>query len=95
MPSEISAEMVMERPLGYEPAKLSRLSEKILMSLCRDPSAPDYPGGTLKTNVDNSLDFLRKTVPDLDHYLRGKILDFGCGWGYQSIAKFERIIRGS
>jgi 2-polyprenyl-3-methyl-5-hydroxy-6-metoxy-1,4-benzoquinol methylase len=66
--------------------ELTRLSEKILMSLCRDPATPDYPGGTVTTNLDNALDFLFKTVPDFRNYLHGKILDFGCGWGKQAVA---------
>src|ERR1022692_1538589 len=43
---------------------LDRLGERILLSLSRDPSAPDYSGGTIKTTVDNSLDFLSLTVPE-------------------------------
>src|SRR5580698_1287263 len=60
----------------------SRLAERILVSFCRDPRAPDYAGGTVKTTVDNSLDFLSRTVPDFhSRFVGKKVLDFGCGWG--------------
>jgi 2-polyprenyl-3-methyl-5-hydroxy-6-metoxy-1,4-benzoquinol methylase len=79
-----------ERPSEYKPPELTRLSEKILMSLCRDPKAPDYPGGTTSTTVDNALDYLCLTVPDFRGYFKGrKVLDFGCGWGNQAVAMFK------
>ena len=63
------------------------MGERILLSLCRDPGAPDYPGGTIKTNVDNSLDFLSLTVPGFrGRFVGKKVLDFGCGWGNQAVA---------
>lgn len=66
---------------------LNSVGERILLSLCRDPSSPDYPGGTVKTTVDNSLDFLSLTVPDFRSCFVGKkVLDFGCGWGNQAVA---------
>ncbi len=65
---------------------LDRLGERILLSLCRDPKSSDYPGGTVKTSVDNALDFLSKTVPGFLDLIQGKrVLDFGSGWGYQSL----------
>jgi 2-polyprenyl-3-methyl-5-hydroxy-6-metoxy-1,4-benzoquinol methylase len=68
------------------PVKLTGLGERILMALCRDPEAADYPGGTLKRNVDDALEFLEKTVPDFRSLIAGKVLDFGCGWGHQAVA---------
>lgn len=56
------------------------------MRFCRDPEATDYRGGTVTTRLDTALDFLKKTVPNFQSYLRGKALDFGCGWGNQSVA---------
>jgi SAM-dependent methyltransferase len=82
--------MVTNRAIAEQdrrsPVRLTGLGEKILMSLCRDPKAADYPGGTLKANVDNALAFLTKTVPDFQSLIAGKVLDFGCGWGHQAIA---------
>jgi 2-polyprenyl-3-methyl-5-hydroxy-6-metoxy-1,4-benzoquinol methylase len=71
---------------NFKPAELTRLGEKILMSLCRDPNGSDYRGGTVNTSVETALDFLKKTVPNFQSYLKGKVLDFGCGWGNQSVA---------
>ena len=70
----------------FKPVKLARLSEKILMSLCRDPRATDFRGGTVSTNWHNALDFLNKTVPQFQNHIHGKILDFGCGRGNQTVA---------
>jgi SAM-dependent methyltransferase len=75
----------MEAPNAHPP-KLTRLGERVLMALSRDPSAPDHPGGTVRTNIDNALDFCELTVRDFRGYIRGKVLDFGCGWGNQAIA---------
>lgn len=66
------------------------IGERALLSFCRDPKAPDYPGGTVKTTIGNSLDFLCLTVPDFRGTFAGKkVLDFGCGWGNQSVAMFK------
>jgi len=66
---------------------IGRLGVRILLSLCRDPEAPDYPGGTVKTTLENSLDFLSRTVPDFrSRFVDKKVLDFGCGWGNQAVA---------
>lgn len=63
------------------------LGERILLSLSRKPGTPDYPGGTLKANLDNALEFLLKTVPGFLEMIRDKaVLDFGCGWGWQAVA---------
>ena len=65
---------------------LNYLGERILLSLSRDPSALDYSGGTIKTTVDNSLDFLSLTVPEFrSRFVGKKVLDFGCGWGNQAV----------
>src|SRR6266436_5388818 len=59
----------------------------VLNHISRDPKAPDCSAGTLKTNLDNALDFLNKTLPDFNQRVRNKrVLDFGCGWGWQAVA---------
>src|SRR5439155_13273422 len=64
-----------------------RLQEQLLLRLSREPESPDFQGGTLKTNLDTALSFLSKTVPDFLGLIKGKkILDFGCGWGWQAVA---------
>jgi 2-polyprenyl-3-methyl-5-hydroxy-6-metoxy-1,4-benzoquinol methylase len=86
MPSQTDRSPATTQGRAFKPLELTRLSEKILKSLCRDPKAQDFRGGTVSTQWQNALDFLNKTVPDFRSYLRGKILDFGCGLGNQSVA---------
>lgn len=70
------------------------VGERILLLLSRAPGTPDYPGGTLKTNMNNSLDYLLKTVPHFLEMIRGKsVLDFGCGWGWQAVAMVRQGAR--
>jgi 2-polyprenyl-3-methyl-5-hydroxy-6-metoxy-1,4-benzoquinol methylase len=69
-----------------QPIELTTMAERLLMSLCHDPQAQDYAGGTVLTKVDNALYFLTKTVPGFRSLIAGKVLDFGCGWGHQAVA---------
>jgi SAM-dependent methyltransferase len=63
----------------------TKLSEVLLTKFCKPLQAPDYPGGTARTNLDNALSFLLKTVPDFTAMVSGKsVLDFGCGLGNQA-----------
>lgn len=44
-------------------------------------------GATARYDLDNCLDFPRKTIPDFDALVRDKtVLDYGCGHGWQSVA---------
>ncbi|HTB13500.1 MAG TPA: class I SAM-dependent methyltransferase [Bryobacteraceae bacterium] len=62
------------------------LEERIILSFARDPGAAEI-GATASYSVDNCLDFPLKTVPDLAERIRGrKVLDFGCGFGWQAVA---------
>jgi SAM-dependent methyltransferase len=62
------------------------LQERILLSFARDPKSAEI-GATASYTVENCLDFPLKTVPDLAERIRGrKILDFGCGFGWQAVA---------
>lgn len=64
-----------------------RIGEWILTALSRDPSEPDYAGGTVMATIDNALEFMEKTVPGFRDMTRGKsVLDFGCGFGLQAAA---------
>lgn len=56
------------------------------MALSRDPASPEPPRATVQANVENALDFLEMTVPGFRSYVTGRVLDFGCGWGNQSVA---------
>lgn len=63
------------------------LAERVLLAFSRDPAAPEYEGGTSRATVDNALEFLVKTVPGFLSYIQGKdVLDFGCGYGLQTVA---------
>lgn len=57
-----------------------------MLALSRDPAAPDLPGGDC-WNETNALDLLRREFPGFDRYIpNARILDFGCGQGWQSVA---------
>jgi SAM-dependent methyltransferase len=63
------------------------LGERLLLWLSRRPGAADYPAGTSGYTLANALDFARKTIPDFDRVIQGKlVLDFGCGHGWQAVA---------
>lgn len=67
------------------------ISERVLLQFCKDPSEPDYIGGTARTTVEDALDYLIKTVPDFIDLVRGKqVLDFGCGLGHQAACLASR-----
>jgi SAM-dependent methyltransferase len=62
------------------------LQEKILLYFARDPNEVEI-GATVSYTVENCLDFPMKTIPDLAERVRGrKVLDFGCGFGWQAVA---------
>ena len=66
---------------------MPRIGEALLLRLSRSPDSPQYAGGTDRANIDNSLEFLLKTVPDFASLVQGRrVLDFGCGKGFQSAA---------
>ena len=70
--------------------------ESLLATFCRPLDAPDYRGGTENTNLDNALDFLLRTVPQFLTLVCGKkVLDYGCGLGWQATALAERNIASS
>jgi SAM-dependent methyltransferase len=63
------------------------IGERILRKLSRDPDAGDYTAGTNRWTVDNALLPLRAEFPDLTDLVRSRrVLDFGCGDGWQAVA---------
>jgi SAM-dependent methyltransferase len=87
--------MIMESPLVRGPRSDARVElhwpGKLLRAFSRPVDSPDYAGGTAKTNIDNCLDFILKTVPDfLELTKDASVLDFGCGLGIQAAALARR-----
>jgi len=71
-----------------------KLSEKILFSLSRPPEIKDYDLVREDWTVDNALHILNSVFPDFKNLVADKkILDFGCGWGYQSVALIKQGAR--
>lgn len=63
------------------------ISESILFFFSKQPALKAVTKESLESSVGNSLNFLRKVFPDfIKHIANKKVLDFGCGAGYQSIA---------
>ncbi len=63
------------------------ITEKILLYFSKNPE--DKEGHAVKNNwnLDNALDLLKKEFPQvIDEITGAYVLDFGCGFGYQSIA---------
>ena len=57
------------------------------MALCRKPGSADFPMAEVEYVQESALDTLRVVFPDIDKEIAGKrVIDFGCGWGYQAVA---------
>jgi SAM-dependent methyltransferase len=66
---------------------MSRLGEAVLTMFCKKPNEPDYAGATARYTVANALDFAKKTIPGFIDRIQGqRVLDYGCGPGYQAVA---------
>ena len=67
------------------------IHERILLSLSRVPEDNDYPKANTKTTIDNALDLLIRVFPEFGTIVSKKrVVDFGCGAGYQSIALVKK-----
>lgn len=69
------------------------IGERILLMLSRDPGGSDYAGTDAhdEWNLDNALEFLTTAFPGFEQRIEGKrVLDFGCGLGWQSVALARR-----
>ncbi len=68
------------------------ISERILLSLSRKPNSDDYLQKDEEDSIDNALDLLTRVFPDFNNLVSGKrVVDFGCGIGYQSIALVKKL----
>jgi SAM-dependent methyltransferase len=83
MPTPHAPHTPPDRP---DPRARPGLSERVLLALSRERSAPeDTRGGGF--DGDNALELLRREFPDLGQRITGqRVLDFGSGLGYQSVA---------
>jgi SAM-dependent methyltransferase len=65
------------------------IGERILLFLSRPPEDNDYIQKDIE--VDNALNLLNQVYPRLSALVSGKrVVDFGCGTGYQSIALVKK-----
>ncbi len=63
------------------------MSARLLMQFCRAPGTPDYTMGGVHYESGQELNLLSELFPNFRDELAGKVvIDFGCGFGYQSIA---------
>jgi SAM-dependent methyltransferase len=62
--------------------------ERLLLAFSRKPDSTDYLHSDVeRTSLDSALSLLKRVFPDFDGLVRGKrVLDFGCGKGFQSAA---------
>ena len=68
-----------------------KIRERILLFLSRAPESNDYSLSKSKITIENALDLLTRVIPSFNSIVSGKrIIDFGCGLGYQSIALVEK-----
>lgn len=68
--------------------------ERLLLLLCRKPGTGDYRITTASYTLDNALNFATKTIPDFQGLVRGRrVLDYGCGHGWQAVAMRKRGAR--
>jgi len=64
-----------------------RVAEKVLLLLSRHPTASNYRTGAEKHDFPCALDLLCRVFPGFLDSIAGKrVLDFGCGDGYQTVA---------
>jgi SAM-dependent methyltransferase len=65
----------------------SGITERLLVALSRAPEAEDRTAGTDHWTIDNALSLLSRVYPRFLEELKGtRVLDFGCGTGWQSVA---------
>lgn len=67
------------------------IRERLLLSLSRAPEDNDYPQTNDEISIDNALNLLTRVFPNFNSLVSGKrVVDLGCGDGYQSIALVKK-----
>lgn len=67
------------------------IGERILLCLSRTPEGNDYLQQDTEVTIDNALNLLTRVYPRFSALVSGKrVVDFGCGTGYQSIALVKK-----
>ena len=70
---------------------MTTLTEKLLLRLSRDPASADYAASPERKDIQQSLDLLCEVFPGfLEEIKERRILDFGCGDGYQAVALSQK-----
>lgn len=65
--------------------------KRIILSFSRVPEGNDKSLDNREKTIDNGLNLLTRVYPNFDSIVSGKrIVDFGCGLGYQSIALVKK-----
>ena len=69
----------------------SPILERLLLLLSRDPEEADYHSSEDEYTMENALSLLENEFPDFGRLVAGRrVVDFGCGLGYQSIALVKK-----
>jgi SAM-dependent methyltransferase len=67
------------------------IRERFLLSLSRAKKGNDYPQTNDDISIDNALNLLTRVFPSFNALVSGKrVVDLGCGDGYQSIALVKK-----
>jgi SAM-dependent methyltransferase len=67
------------------------IGERILLLLSRAPEDNDYLQEDSELDIDNALQLLTRMYPNFGDLVSGRrVVDFGCGTGYQSIALVKK-----
>ena len=66
-------------------------AQRLLLALSRDPRSADHRPQSSASGVEDALDHLEAMLPTFLPLVQDRrVLDFGCGQGFQSVAMAER-----
>jgi SAM-dependent methyltransferase len=77
--------MINIRGIGY------KIAEWVLRKLSRPVDAGDYPAAQVPCSTAGALDVLEREFPGIGKAVScARVVDYGCGWGYQSVALYQQ-----